>query len=46
VLVVIVLFVLVTLLVSSFLPLQRPQRGEAQEPTQSPAEDETSSTGE
>ena len=46
VLVVIVLFVLVTILVSSFMPLRKPQRGGAQQPTVPSGDDERSSAGE
>jgi hypothetical protein len=46
VLVVIVLFVLVTLLASSFLPLERPERGGIQEPTTAPGEDKPPSASE
>jgi hypothetical protein len=45
VLVLIVLFILVTLFVSSFLPLKKPQRGGEPEPTTAPQEDETASPG-
>jgi hypothetical protein len=45
VLVLITLFVLVTLLASSFLPLSRPQRGKTQETAAAPRDDEQPSTG-
>jgi hypothetical protein len=43
--VLITLFVLVTLLASSFLPLTRPQRGNTQEPATAPRDDDQPSTG-